>query len=286
MQHFILFLVTVLIILFYSQYIEPNWFKIKRVHVKVKKPLPRPIAILHLSDTHFTGKDKLKDKFFDQLCSLDPDFVFITGDIIDCDEGIDEAVRNLARLKARVGKYAILGNHDYWNYRFVHNFTYHVKGQMTSDKPNNTELFIQKMEAAGIRTLVNQNVSTTIEGKKFTIAGTDDPVTTKVDFTKTFENMKNDSFNILLTHLISVTTKMPSVNLDIVFSGHTHGGQFRLPFLGGFVIGFFMHRKYLDGVHEMDNGVIACISRGIGASRSLTLRFFCRPEAILMEISA
>ena len=284
--YFIAVSIIAILILCYAEWVEPRWFKIRQVTIKFPKAPSKPIQILHLSDIHFAGKNKLHEKkFFEKLNELNPDLIFITGDIIDCNEGIDQAVSILGKLKAKVGKFAILGNHDYWDYHLVNNFEYHLRGLKISDRPNNVELFVKKLESNGIKRLKNQNIVLTINGKKVMIAGTDDPVTGKVDFKKTFENMPSDSLNILLTHVLDAVVEMPKINLDLVFSGHTHGGQFRLPFIGAFILGFRLPRKYLDGIHQL-SGFTACVSRGIGASRTLILRFFCRPEAILMEVSS
>ncbi len=272
-----------ILVLIYAEYIEPRWFKIKRVCVKSPKPLPRPITILHLSDIHFSGRPHAKDKFLEKLSDIKPDFIFITGDIIDCDEGINQAAHILGKLNARAGKFAILGNHDYWDYHLIHNFRYHLRGIKIADRSNDANLLVKKLEKVGIQVLNNRNMSVIISGQKIVIAGTDDPVTQTVDFEKTFAGVQNDSFNILLTHVVDVVVGMPKVDVDLVFSGHTHGGQFRVPILGGFMLGFKLPRKYLDGIHKIGR-FTACVSRGIGASRSLVFRFFCRPEAILMEV--
>jgi predicted MPP superfamily phosphohydrolase len=95
--------------------------------------------------------------------------------------------------------------------------------------------------------------------------------------------MESDSFNMLLTHVLDVIAEMPEVPVDMIFSGHTHGGQIRLPRLGGFMFGFRLPRKYLEGMHIWRN-MATCVSRGLGASRTATPRFFCRPEAVLLEV--
>ena len=268
----------------YSIYLEPRWFAVRRVRIQTKKKILRSFTILHLSDVHFSGKGSSKEKFLrETTASLKPDFILITGDIIDCDSGIESAVAVLGNLKARAGKFAIFGNHDYYDYHFTDNFKYHLKGVKVSSRLNDIKRFREKLEAAGIRVLVNQNERLLLDGMPFVVAGTDDPVTHEVSFEKTLAGIRKDSFNILLTHVLDSVVRMPDAGIDLVLAGHTHGGQFRIPGLGGFVYGFKLPRRYLDGVHEL-RGMITCGSRGVGASRTLAIRFFCRPEAILLEV--
>ena len=279
-----LLFVIALVLLCYAVFVEPRWFKIKRIRAQSKKKISRPITILHLSDTHFSGKKSYKDKFFERLSKeVEPDLIFITGDIIDCNEGIDQAAIALGSLRARVGKFAVLGNHDYYDYHFFDNFNYHIWGVRESIRHNDVKRFAGALEASGVLVLRDQNRKIDLNGTSVSIIGTDDPVTRRVNFEKALNGVSDDSFNILLTHVVDCIVKMPRVSMDLVFSGHTHGGQIRFPFFGGMMFGFEMPRKYLEGIHPWNNAIL-CVSRGIGASRTATLRFCCRPEAILIEV--
>lgn len=272
-------------ILLYAQFIEPERFKIRYHQIKIHKKLPRPFTILHLSDTHFARNNASKEKFFGELSKLEPDFIFMTGDIIDCNEGIEPAAQMLGNLKARLGKFAIFGNHDYWDYHFTDNFKYHLRGEKVSGRPNNIEWFKKRLEDHGVRVLVDENQEISSGDTDFVIVGTNDPVTQRVDYTKAVKNVNRHSVNILLTHVVDSILKAPAtVHFDLALGGHTHGGQFRLPKFGGFVYGYRLPRKYLEGVHSYQDTILS-VSRGLGASRTLSLRFFCPPEAIWIEMS-
>ncbi|MBI4387956.1 MAG: metallophosphoesterase [Candidatus Omnitrophica bacterium] len=268
----------------YMVFVEPRWFKVKRVRIQTKKKLPKPITILHLSDTHFSGRKSYKDKFFEKLAQeFESDFVVVTGDIIDCNEGIEQAAHLLGNLRARFGKFLVLGNHDYYDYHFFDNVNYHLRGVRTSIRVNNVQKFVEVLKAKGIRVLRDNNHKIDLDGASVYVIGTEDPVTRTVNFQKTLKDVPSNSFNIMLTHVIDSIIKMPEAYVDLVFSGHTHGGQIRFPWIGGFMYGFDMPRKYLEGIHTWKESIL-CVSRGIGASRFTALRFFCRPEAILMEV--
>jgi predicted MPP superfamily phosphohydrolase len=268
----------------YILFVEPRWFRIRKIRIAARKPIPKPISILHLSDTHFCGKYAYKEAFFESLRSVEADFIFVTGDIIDHDGGIDQCAEMIGNLKARYAKCAVLGNHDYWDYRLVDNVRYHLRKVKRSSRKNDVPRLRKTLEQAGVHVLVNESREFRENGTSLVVAGTDDPVTHKVDFASTLALARKDSFNILLTHVLDSILKLGTSEVDLVLAGHTHGGQIRLPFLGGFCADFRMPRRYIDGLNEYQ-GITTFVSRGIGAGRILTPRFCCRPEAVLIEIT-
>lgn len=278
-------LLILVIFYFYAQWVETRWFRICRVRIQLKKKLARPLMLLHITDTHFFRKEPHKQRFFSRLAKLNPDLIFVTGDIIDNDEGIDEAVRLLGSLKARFGKFAILGNHDYYDYRWMDNINYHLIGRKTTDRANRSDDLKRRLEEVGVSVLVNQSKEVLVEGAKLVIAGADDPITQRADFEKLKQEVTADSFNILLTHSLDSIVKAPDFPADLILAGHTHGTQFRLPWIGGYFFGYKLPRRYMDGVNPWRNAV-TYVSRGIGASRLLSVRICCRPEAAWLEVTS
>jgi predicted MPP superfamily phosphohydrolase len=271
-------------IIFYSVLIEPRLLRIRRFKIQLKKPLPRPITILHLSDIHFCGRQKYKERWFRKLRLLSPDLIFITGDIIDNDGGIEQAADLLGALPAKFGKFAILGNHDYFDYHIWDNLKYHLFKIKWPQHPNNVELFKKKLEEKKITVLVNQSHAFTAEGVRFVVGGTDDPVTQQVDFEKTLKETNAQSINLVMTHLLDSILMLSFPNpIDAVFAGHTHGGQVRLPGLGPVVCETEFPKKYIEGLHE-HHGTPVCVSQGMGASRTQVFRLFCPPEAVWIEL--
>ena len=112
--------------LLWAFFVEPNWPRLRRITVRGQRKLKTPITILHLSDIHFVKDLGCKRFFFQKLSVLNPDLIFLTGDIIDHDEGIATAVQTLSGLRARYGTFLVLGNHDYYDYRTIDNFRYHL----------------------------------------------------------------------------------------------------------------------------------------------------------------
>ncbi len=270
-------------LLFWAFYIEPHWYHLKRITIDGQKKLKKPITILHVSDVHFVKEPGSKRQFFQKLSMLNPDLLFLTGDIIDLDEGIDTAVQMISGIRARYGTFLVLGNHDYYNYRWFDNFRYHLGLGKTTLARNNLTRFVQELKKIGVHVLVNQFMKLEVHGTPVFICGTDDPVTQKVDFEATLKGMGPESLNILLTHHLDILLKLSHHGINFVFAGHTHGGQIRLPILGPLVCETKLPRKYVSGFHQYKD-MSVFVSQGMGAGRTLFPRFACRPEAILFEL--
>ena len=273
-----------LAVLIYGVFIEPRWFVLSRHEVTLDKPLPKPLKVLHLSDTHFHPRNTHINKLFNRLEKLDDiDLVFLTGDIIDNDNGIVLAAEQLKRLKPRIGIVVIFGNHDHYWYgkrELLHLVWKHIFPKFQ----NNSKLLKSTLEDMGCRVLVNESCLIPFEGTELYIAGLDDPVTKKDEPEKIIPPTDPKQVAILLTHLLDALKKMPDRKFDLVFSGHTHGGQVRIPFFGPIFTHSHLEKKYSAGLHEME-GTRVFTSRGIGTSPIVPTRFFCSPEAVLFTIN-
>lgn len=272
-----------ILILIWAFFVEPNWHRLKRVKISIPKKIRKPITILHLSDIHFQKKLGSKKRFFQRLSMLNPDLIFLTGDIIDSDDGVDTAVRTLSGLRARYGMFMVLGNHDYYDYRFKDVVLYHAGLTKLSEQRNNVSRFTSELKKIGVTVLVNRSIRLEVHGNPVLIGGTDDPVTQHIDFEKALHGLSPNTLNILLTHHLDSLMKLSHRGVDLVFAGHTHGGQLRIPLLGPIVCESRLPRRYLAGLHEY-KGMMTFVSRGLGASRFTFPRFACRPEAIWFEL--
>ena len=165
---------------FWSIFVEPNWPRLKRRTVSGQKKIRKSMTILHLSDIHFVSQEGSKRGFFQRLSMLNPDLIFLTGDIIDHDAGIDTAARVISGLRARYGTFLVLGNHDYYDYRMMDNVRYHLGVGKTAVCRNNISRFISEMKRIGVHVLVNESIKLEVHGNPVLICGTDDPVTQKI----------------------------------------------------------------------------------------------------------
>jgi predicted MPP superfamily phosphohydrolase len=257
---------------------------VSRHRLQLAKSCAAPVRILHVSDMHFarSGPAAL-ERLFDRLAGESYDFVFVTGDIIDCGEGIDHAVRNLSKLKARYGRFAVLGNHDYYDYRLLDCFTHNFPWQKYPKNRQPTERLEDMLGRAGIRVLKNETVEVDAGGTSVLVHGLDDATTGKANVRKAMANFNPSKINLLLTHTIDVFLDIGEQEIDVSFSGHSHGGQIRLPGWGAVITHTTMGRAFAGGLIR-HKGAVCVVSRGIGTSRFLPFRLLCPPEALVVEL--
>lgn len=230
--------------------------------------------IAHVSDLHNTEMGKDNEKLLAILREADPDIIAITGDIIDSrNTDIDIALRFTKAAMEIAPCYYITGNHE--------------------ARVSEYDELKEGMIELGVVVFEDGRVELEQSGKTITLLGVDDPsfqtdylfgVSETVMQSKLQEIInEEDTYTILLSHRPELFEIYADNNMDLVLSGHAHGGQFRLPFVGGLVApnqGLFP--KYDAGLYTEENTNMV-VSRGIGNS-ILPFRFNNRPEVILIEL--
>ncbi len=265
-------------------YLESRRYQITSRSAAVTKKLASPLSILHLSDIHFRGNDKALGVFFEKLGAETYDFVFITGDIFDCPEGVTGAAF-FRKLKAKHGIYAVFGNHDYYNYRSWDLVLHYNPGQGRPHDPQPTEIFEKALRDAGVRLLKNETIELNAAGTSILIHGLDDPITGRANVRQAMLNFKPSKLNILLTHSIDVFLDIGENEIDLSFSGHSHGGQVCFPVIGPVFTHTLLGRQYAQGVKIL-KGAACSISRGVGTSRFYQIRLLCAPEAVALNVTS
>ncbi len=245
--------------LFYSARIEIEWLAIERVKVPIPnlKPGLEGLRIVQMSDFHLPHTDiDFIRKAVEKANSLNPDLVVLTGDyVLPSAEAIYDLAPALAELKARYGVYAILGNHDHWT---------------------DAELIRRSLEEVGIPVLVNSGVNLTVGGETLYLAGLDDPWVSQADLEAALANLTTGAPVILLVHEPDfVDTFSQDRRITLQLSGHTHGGQVRLPLVGALILPHH-GRKYDTGLYRV-NDTWLYVNRGVGVIGP-PVRFNCRPE--------
>ncbi|MEB3198798.1 MAG: metallophosphoesterase [Candidatus Sericytochromatia bacterium] len=254
-------------------------------HHRVPCPaLPRPLRILHLSDAHLLSRDTAKQAFIRQVTDDNYDLVCFTGDVAE-DEDAEHLVPGLLSRMPRLGAYIVLGNHDrlrqprrvmleeFLTQRFT------GKGQ----RPPTAQLKARYEDQARWRVLVNETVLHEVDGCKVAVVGVDDPFTGQGNLAQAMRGLKQADVLIGLVHVPTDLASFSQRSFHLVLSGHTHGGQIRLPGVGAVVTQCDLPRRHARGVHWVERTAVH-VSEGLGAGTLIRLRVNCPPRAHVIEL--
>lgn len=249
---------------YYSREIEPSLLKITNETItspKIHKEFDR-FKIIQFSDTHLGfhySVEQLK-KLADRINSLNPDLIVFTGDLLDEPNNFNEynrVIPVLQSLKAPFGKFWVYGNHDHGGY--------------------GTDIVFDMMEEAQFTLLKNSSASIERNSARFNLAGIDDLILGKPDLPLTLQQAESDLFTILLAHEPDFADTAVQHPVDVQFSGHSHGGQVRFPFIGDLYTPVYAE-KFVQGRYTLADGRLQLfVNSGIGTTR-LPYRFLCKPE--------
>lgn len=223
------------------------------------------IKIIQITDLHLDKLRSFHAAIAEKINALKPDLIFITGDSVDSTEKIDSLKEFLQLIDKFIQKYAITGNWEYWG-----NVNLKKLKQIYSE--NNCEL------------LINENRTISVRNRKLTIIGLDDLVGGNADFQKAIQDISETETTIVLSHCPEyrdlIEKQRGNLKIDLVLSGHTHGGQ--ITFFGFAPFKPRGSGKYLKGWYtETDPKMY--ISKGIGTS-VLPIRFGARAEMVEIKI--
>ena len=231
--------------------------------------------IAQVSDLHNAEFGDGNQRLLDMLREAEPDMIAITGDLIDSRKTNIAVALAFAEEAVRIAPcYYVSGNHE-------------------ARVPEYRELKAG-LEAAGVTVLDDARVEIEISGKSITIIGVNDPSfladyltsdAAVMDRKLSELSSEGSSFTILLSHRPELFDTYAAHEMDLVLTGHAHGGQFRLPLIGGLIApnqGLFP--KYDDGLYSEGNTNMI-VSRGLGNS-VIPFRFNNRPEVVLIELKS
>ena len=235
-------------------------------------------GIAQVSDLHNAEFGENNAKLLKLLSESKPDIIVITGDFIDASHTDVGIALGFAQESVKIAPtYFVTGNHEASNPQY--------------------DTLKSGLEAAGVIVLEDEAVSLERNGESIALMGLADPdFTVKGDMfgevpamvSTKLENLNDGEgggYTILLSHRPELFETYVGSGIDLVFAGHAHGGQFRLPFIGGVVApnqGLFP--EYDAGLYT-DGSTNMVVSRGIGNS-IIPLRFNNRPEIVLVELNA
>lgn len=259
--------------LFYARFVEPSWIIVTKKKVHVRGIHGLRVAVV--GDFH-VGPHK-KDAFVRRAAAIvnaqRPDIILLVGDFLFDHASDVSHVAPLKDLKAPLGVYAVLGNHDSGA---------HGK-HATPTEHDRSDDVVDFLTPLGVTFLRNRSVPLEFRGHRFHVAGTDDVWMRTHSVADALADVPADAPTILLTHNADAILDDAAHRADLIVSGHTHGGQVRLPFFGSLTrLPQELSKKFDRGLFPITPTCTLAITHGIGET-FLPLRFLARPEVLLLE---
>lgn len=260
----IVLLIVIALLLFCSyqnRHLETTYYTYKAEHLDAEFDGYR---IVQISDLHNAKFGKNNQKLVDRIRECEPDMIVLTGDLVDSNHtNVDRAVQFVDEIVKICPVYYVTGNHEYWL------------------EASEYDELMSGLTGAGAVILDDQVVEISRGDAKFRLVGLDDRSLSD----GTLEALLSDEkeLTVVLAHEPQYLARYAGTGVDLVLSGHAHGGQFRLPFVGGIVApdqGFLP--EYTAGEYYM-NGTEMIVSRGLGNS-VIPVRLFNYPEIVCVEL--
>ncbi len=253
--------------------VEPNIPRVVRKEIPLKRWPSRldGFTIALLSDFHYDpvfSEHPIRSSI-GTVNALHPDLIALTGDFVTAPEfgelsegaaAAEPCADLLGQLKAPYGSWAVLGNHD-----------------LASDPKRVGKALVEK----GIPVLTNRAVPIESDGGRFWLSGVDDIMDGNPDLDSALRGIPPTEATILLAHEPDYADHVAGYPVDLQLSGHTHGGQVRIPFIRPLFMPEF-GQKYILGVYQIRN-LTLYTTAGIGTVR-LPVRFNCPPEITLLTL--
>lgn len=224
------------------------------------------MTIVHISDLHNYEFGKNQIRLIYKVKKAEPDIIAVTGDLVDSRRtDIDIAMEFMEQAVKIAPVYYVTGNHE--------------------SRIEEFEDLENRLADCGVITLRDRKAEIEAGGDRISILGIDDPTFGNKDVQEKLESLisEDDNYKILLSHRPELFDTYCEAGVELVLSGHAHGGQIRLPFLGGIAApnqGFYP--KYTEGLYS-DGSTSMVVSRGLGNS-IIPLRINNRPEIVVIKL--
>jgi len=259
-----------LLILAYGFGIEPCQLEVRHLEIKgaeFKKVLEGKIAV-HLSDLHIDKIGGREQKVLKLIDELKPDLIFLTGDYVKWDGDYEPALNFLAKLKAKIGVWAVIGDYDYSVSRKSCLFC-HIPGTGKPTKRHNVHFLRNSVEQVNL------------PNGQLLIAGLDEGFEETFLNGETLQSSIKNAPGIMLSHNPLSFDQLDKDQHVIVLAGDTHGGQIPLPSWVWGLLGYEKNARYNQGYFQ-DGNKKMYVSRGIGTSH-LPIRILRRPEIVVFH---
>ncbi len=266
-----------LIFIYYVRFVEPRRIELTHVSVPLER-LPETLegfTIAHLSDFHCRpepARERICREVVGLANATGADLVVITGDLVDGYDVMQPCLEQIADLSARLGVWAILGNHDHYCLKC---------GMFQPSQPPEDEQWKRAFASAGIELLLNESRRLEVGSAVVALVGVDDPASGRDDLPSALAGAEGADLVIVLAHSPDILDDAAVEAADLVLCGHTHGGQITLPGIGSPWAPVWRDRRRSAGL--MRAGRQLCyVNRGI--SSSTPARFLCPPEVAVLTL--
>ncbi|HEV8140273.1 MAG TPA: metallophosphoesterase [Pyrinomonadaceae bacterium] len=243
---------------------EPFMLSIERQEIYLRR-LPAKLdglRVVHLSDLHYGPlvNPQHLQRAVKVANELRPDLIALTGDYISQDRVYAAPCAEVVgKLRARHGVYAVLGNHDHWT---------------------DAQLIADLFRAEDIRVMVNEGSRMDLRGESFWLAGVDDTMVGLEDLPLALAGARHNELKLLLAHNPTILRRAARAGVDLVLSGHTHGGQ--VTWRSEKSSSGRPRRRMLRGLGRRGNTQIY-VTRGLGTV-VLPIRYGCPPEISVLDL--
>ncbi len=248
----------------YGWRIEPFWLEVSTVRIESSK-LPRgaePLRVVQISDLHCDAHPRLETELPDVIAALEPDIVVFTGDCANSPEGVPVFKACLSRIAAAAPTYAVKGNWDCWFFPEVDRFGGTGAVELDGD----------------VRELSIHDVPVRIGGVA---------MDNEEGLVAALERLDRSVFTMVLFHppYPEVVPRFLRNRVDLLLTGHVHGGQVALPVYGALLTLSRHGKRYERGLYDVDE-MKMYVNRGIGMEGGNVprVRFCARPEVTLFEV--
>jgi uncharacterized protein len=279
----------------YAGLYEVNAYRLREVQVPVLPAGAAPIRALHISDLHMVPGARARQRWVARLAELEPDLVINTGDNLAHPDAVAYVMASLGELLAGPGVY-VWGSNDYYAPSFKNPLKYF--GSLGRPKVEHKELLPwrdldREFKEAGWIDLTHTRETLVINGVRLTFRGTDDAHLEQDHYASVAGPVDRTESDVAIgiTHspYRRVLEAMTADGHDLIFAGHTHGGQVCVPGYGALVTNCDLDRGRAKGLSRYgfgDHEAWLHVSAGLGTSPYAPIRFACRPEATLLTLTA
>lgn len=265
-------LICIVFVLIAVLILDMFYFSLRRLDIKAdtleSSLIPKEfndVSIVFFSDLHYSASmnNTILPHLIEEINALNPDLVFFGGDLLAentgskiTDENKAFLIEQLSGIKAPLGKYAVYGNHD----------------REDDDAYN---VVTQVLSSASFTLLNNQNVQIKNKSDSYIqLVGLDNEYNGTLDMETAFSGITDTAYTILLEHTPDTLDKVTNYPIQLMLSGHSHGGQVRLPWIGSIVKTKY-GKKYVYGTYY-SNTIRLDVNSGIGTT-ALPIRLLANP---------